>query len=188
MLIQFAERWNQYGIIADLAFKLKDISPQFGKTVLQKLVYILQEIYNVPCDYDYILYNYGPYCGELAEDLSFFSSMGGVKVEWNKSGGYRILPAVKTEHFRQRAKDFLDKYKNEISEVIKNFGWMTARDLELRSTIIFVYKESVRQNNMDKENITSRVKDIKPHFTQEEISSALEQLVQANIIHLMAST
>jgi len=54
--IQFTEKWDQYGLMAELALKLKGVSPQFGKTVLQKLVYILQEIYRVPCGYDYILY------------------------------------------------------------------------------------------------------------------------------------
>ena len=183
MLAQFAERWNQYGLIADLAFKLKNVSPQFGRPVLQSLVYILQEIYNVPCGYDYFLYNnFGPYCGELADDLNFFASMGGVKLEWHKRGGYRILPDVKTEYFRQVAKEFLDKYENKLSELIKNFGGMTGRDLELRSTIILVYKESLRQSNADKNNIISRVEDIKSHFSQEEISIALEELIKANII------
>ncbi|NLX01642.1 MAG: HD domain-containing protein [Syntrophomonadaceae bacterium] len=36
MGIKFSERWNQYGVIAELAVKLKGVSPQFGKTVLQK--------------------------------------------------------------------------------------------------------------------------------------------------------
>jgi hypothetical protein len=59
---------------------------------------------------------------------------------------------------------------------------MTGRDLELRSTIILVYKESLRQSNADKNNIISRVEDIKSHFSQEEISIALEELIKANII------
>lgn len=182
MVIQFAERWNQYGVIADLALKLKDVSPQFGKTVLQKLVYILQEIYNVPCEYDYILYNYGPYSGDLSEDLSFFASMGGVKVEWSQSMGYKILPADKTEHFRQRAKGFLDQYEDKVNAVVSNFGGMTARDLELRSTIIYVYKESLRNSTTDKNDIISRVRDIKPHFSLDEISDALAQLTKAGVV------
>ena len=40
MPIQFTEKWDQYGLMAELALKLKGVSPQFGKTVLQKLVYI----------------------------------------------------------------------------------------------------------------------------------------------------
>ena len=35
MPIQFTEKWDQYGLMAELALKLKGVSPQFGKTVLQ---------------------------------------------------------------------------------------------------------------------------------------------------------
>ena len=179
MGIKFSERWNQYGIIAELAVKLKDISPQFGKTVLQKMIYILQEVYEIPCDYEFVLYNYGPYSGDLAKDLSFFASMDGVKVDWSQNLGYKILPAAKTDHFRQRAQEFLNKYDVKIDEAIDIFGRMNAKELELRSTIIYVFKESP----MDNKSMISRVKEIKPHFTEDEIESAIEQLAAINILN-----
>jgi len=180
MALQFAERWNQYGIIAELASRLKDVSPQFGKTVLQKLVFILQEVYKVPCEYEYILYNYGPYSGDLAEDLSFFASMDGVSVQWNQGFGFKILPAGKTDHFRERAQNFLTTYNDAIEKVINNFGRMTAKELELRSTIIYVNKET----SMAKDNLIKRVKEIKPHFSESEISNSIEQLIELKIIAL----
>jgi uncharacterized protein YwgA len=179
MGIKFSERWNQYGIIAELAVKLKDISPQFGKTVLQKMIYILQEVYEIPCDYEYVLYNYGPYSGDLAKDLSFFASMDGVKVDWSQNLGYKILPAAKTDHFRQRAQEFLKKHDAKIGEAIDIFGRMNAKELELRSTIIYVFKESP----MDNKSMISRVNEIKPHFTEDEIESAIEQLTAINILN-----
>ena len=75
MRAQFMEKWDQYGLIAELALRLKGVSRQFGKTALQKLFYILQEVYRVPLGYDYTLYNYGPYSEELADDLVFLASM-----------------------------------------------------------------------------------------------------------------
>jgi uncharacterized protein YwgA len=179
MAMQFTERWNQYGIIAELASKLEGVSPQFGKTVLQKLVFILQEVYKVPCDYEYTLYNYGPYSNELAGDLSFFASLDGVKVEWNQGLGYKILPAPKTDHFRQKVRAFLDKYKNSIDEVINKFGRMSARELELCSTIIYVFNQSLT----GKDDLIFRVKEIKPHFSINEINDAVKQLIEYKIIN-----
>lgn len=43
--------------------------PQFGKTVLQKLVYLLTTIYVVPTGYEHTLYTYGPFSAELASDV-----------------------------------------------------------------------------------------------------------------------
>ncbi|CEO88711.1 hypothetical protein [Syntrophaceticus schinkii] len=105
MLIGFKERWDQYGLIAYLTEKLKGVSPQFGKTVLQKLVYIMQEVYELPTDYDYILYNYGPYCSELNDDLSYAALLDGVNIDWSGIG-YKISPSEKTEHYINKAKDF----------------------------------------------------------------------------------
>ena len=172
MPIQFTEKWDQYGLMAELALKLEDVSPQFGKTVLQKLVFILQEVYRVPCGYDYILYNYGPYSEGLADDLSFFASMDGVKIDFSRRLGYEIKKAGKTAHFRERGKGFLTQYASQIEEVIKEFGSMNAKELELRSTIIYVSKEEP----LDKKDLLNRVKEIKPHFTDSEIDNAYRDL------------
>ena len=172
MSVQFMERWDQYGLMAELALKLEGVSPQFGKTVLQKLVYILQTVYRVPCGYDYILYNYGPFSGELADDLSFFASMDGVKIEWGQGFGYKIKKADKTEHFRERGKGFLTKYAPQLEKVVEEFGGMNAKELELRSTILYVSREEP----IGKEVLLNRVKEIKPHFSISEIDSAYREL------------
>lgn len=172
MTIQFTEKWDQYGLMAELALRLKGVSPQLGKTVLQKLVYILQEIYQVPCGYDYILYNYGPYSEALADDLSFFASMDGVKIDWSRRLGYEIKEAGKTAHFRKRGVEFLTEYTPQINEVIEEFGGMTAKELELRSTILYVSKEEP----LKEQDLLNRVKEIKPHFSVTEIDSAYQEL------------
>ncbi|NLX01641.1 MAG: hypothetical protein GXY40_03820 [Syntrophomonadaceae bacterium] len=105
--------------------------------------------------------------------------MDGVKVEWSQTLGYKILPTAKTDHFRQRAQEFLNKYDVKIDEAIDIFGRMNARELELRSTIIYVFKESP----MDNKSMISRVNEIKPHFTEDEIGSAIEQLMGINILN-----
>ena len=169
---RFTEKWDQYGLMAELALKLKGVSPQFGKTVLQKLVYILQEVYRVPCGYDYVLYNYGPYSEELADDLNFFASMGGVRINWSRGLGYEIKEAGKTSHFRERGEGFLTKYAPQINGMIKRFGGMNARELELRSTIIYVSREEP----LEEEDLLNRVKEIKPHFSVAEIDSAYKEL------------
>ncbi|MGI6427995.1 MAG: hypothetical protein ACOX0L_10385 [Natronincolaceae bacterium] len=172
MSIQFMEKWDQYSLIAELTLKLKDVSPQFGKTVLQKLVYILQEIYKVPCGYNYILYNYGPYSAGLADDLNFFATMEGVKIEWGGGLGYEIKEADRTEYFREKGEDFLEKYAPEIDKVIKRFGRMHAKELELQSTIMYALKKE----SLNKGKLVQFVKEIKPYFTHSQIESSYQKL------------
>lgn len=182
MSVHFNEHWNQFGLIAELADQLKNRSPKFGKTILQKLVYIIQEIYGVPCDYNYILYNYGPYSSELANDLSYFTLLEGVNVEWSGKG-YEISPSAKTEHFKERANDFLAKNKDVILKTIENFGSMSAKELELRSTIIFVDKQITNLDEEQKKDmIVNKVSEIKPHFTVEEIKNAYDELLDQQFL------
>lgn len=83
--------WNQYGIIVELARRLENVSPQFGKTALQKMVYLLMEVYDVPCDYEYSLYTtYGPYSAELAANVDYVNALGGVKLYEGSKAGYEI--------------------------------------------------------------------------------------------------
>ncbi|MFY9140685.1 MAG: hypothetical protein WAO30_08005, partial [Thermacetogeniaceae bacterium] len=172
MPIQFTEKWDQYGLIAELTHKLQRISPQFGKTVLQKLVYILQEIYQVPCGYDFILYNYGPYSEVLADDLNFLASMDGVKIDWSRGLGYEIKVTGKTEHFRDRGKEFLTRYASQIDELVEKFGGLNAKELELRSTIIYVAKEEP----LEEKDLLNHVKEIKPYFSVAVIDNAYKEL------------
>src|SRR5450759_734982 len=102
--------WDRYALIADLARRLDGISPQFGKTALEKLVYFLQEVYAVDCGYDFELYSYGPYSAQLLSDLDMVKGFGAVAVE-RTSAGYDIKPAAEADAVRARAKEFLDSYK-----------------------------------------------------------------------------
>jgi uncharacterized protein YwgA len=182
MYVQFKERWEKYGVIAELADQLDDKSPQFGKTALQKLVYILQEVYGVPCGYDYVLYNYGPYCGELSSDLTYFSLLEGVNVDWSGKG-YEISPSKHTEQFIEKACDFLSRYEDPISKTVQYFGAMSAKDLELRTTIIFVSKQMTNQEEYERRRLViNKVNEIKPHFSIQEIENAYDELLALQVI------
>lgn len=176
MSIRFTENWHQYGLIAELVLKLEGISPQFGKTVMQILIYMLQEIHQVPCGYDYNLQNCSPYSADLNSDLDFLQTLDGVKIDWIKGRGSEIKKTGKTNHFRKKGGYFLEKYKPEIDKVVTNFGRMSARDLDLHSMIIYISKEDA----LDKDGLIRRVKEIKPYISHGEIVSAYCRLEPYN--------
>ena len=62
--------WHRYSLIGYLSKCLQDTPGSLGKTVMQKLIYLMQEAKGVPCGYEYRFYNYGPYASELSRDLS----------------------------------------------------------------------------------------------------------------------
>ena len=67
---------------AVLARRLEGRSPQFGKTVLMKFAYLLQEIYGIPLGYRFSLYTYGPYSKEVLAD--FMTNVRVTRLMWKR--------------------------------------------------------------------------------------------------------
>lgn len=176
--------WHQYALIVTLAEKMQEKGNWFGKTALQKLVYLLETIYKVPCGYNFSLYIHGPFCNELMDDLDYMDALDSVSVNYDPQvNGYRILPGLKREEIKDKARDFLATYQAHIEKLLADFGTMKARDLELRSTIIFVERAAHREKrNLSRNEFLQEVQSIKPHFSVAEIKSAIDELEEKGYI------
>lgn len=177
--------WESYGLIAELALKLKDRRPQFSKTALQKLIYLLQEIYGIDCGYRFDFYIFGPYCSDIELDLSLVASWDGVRIEPVASylGGYHIAPGDNNQAVREKAKDFLtrDDVSSAIEGLVNEFGSLSAKELELISTIIYVVREETVTSMV---KLLSIVKSLKPRFSEEEILNKIHMLQSRGLITL----
>lgn len=176
--------WEKYGIIAELAYRLHSLELRFGKTALQKLVYLLQELCNVKVGYDFSLYTYGPFSSELLSDLDFVESLNGVDVAFiPEIQGYEIFPGEANDSIRTKAKDFIDAADESITKIINDFGDFNAKELELRSTIIFVNRDLKRKGKSNfLDELINLVQAIKPHFSISEIKKALSELEEKGYI------
>ena len=179
--------WNRYALIAELADRLKDRCPQFGKTALQKMVYLLQEVYGVDCGYRFDLYTYGPFSSELLQDLDLVENIGGVNVVpvISGTGGYQILPGKHSEALKNKAMDFLsdEKVASSLHKLVADFGNYWAKDLELRSTIIYAAKDLRRSGNpVSRSDLVRIVREIKPRFTDAEVQQAIHEMEERGYI------
>jgi len=183
--------WNRYALIAELAKRLDAVSPQFGKTALQKLIFFLQEVYRIDCGYDFKLYSYGPFDSQLLGDLDLVENWGCVSVESvNASlGGYQIRPTKEVDYVRRKATDFLDApdTKKAIDNLVNIYGVMTARDLELRATIVYVERNlRAKGKSPTKKKICHLISQIKPKFSRQEIEDVVDELRKRKHIKLAA--
>ena len=176
---EISQEWDRYALIVELAQRLQGKHQQFGKTALQKLIYFLQEVYDVDCGYDFSLYTYGPFTSQVLQDLDLVESIGGVKVIPKREGldGYQIEPHENDERVQQQAGEFLDLHSDDLDTLIKEYGRFSAKELEMRATIVFVEREMNRDHgSVLREALVRVVSDIKPYFTEEEIEAAVEEL------------
>lgn len=173
--------WERYALISELAYRLKGKTPQFGKTMLQKLVFLLQELYDVKCGYRFALYTYGPFSPELHRDLEIADALGGVEVQivGTGLGGYHIAEGSLNDKLRERGKHFLkdDRTSESLDQLVNEFAGYSAKALELRSTVVFVYRNAgIPQSGAGRRKLVELVKDIKPRFPSEEIQEAVAEL------------
>ena len=171
--------WERYALIVELAKRLQGNSWQFGKTALQKLIYLLQVVYNVDCGYEFRLYTYGPFTSQVLQDLDLVESFGGVKVIPKREGldGYQIEPNGNCERVKEKATNYLDEISDDLDTLISEYGRFSAKELEMRATIVFVEREMNRDHgSVLREALVRVVSDIKPYFTEEEIEAAVEEL------------
>lgn len=164
-----------------LISKIVEQKPFLGKTAMMKIIYILQQVYSVPLGYDYEIYTYGPYCSEVMEDIQLAADFKAIRINSvvfpNGNLGYELREGDNIKNIIDMEKDFVYSYGDSILEVIKIFGNKTAKELELSSTIIYMYI-NYTYNNWDNsiEKVSEGVKKIKPHFDIETIKEEYNNL------------
>ncbi|MBI3979121.1 MAG: hypothetical protein HY331_13130 [Chloroflexi bacterium] len=177
--------WNRIGLISYLADRMKGTSPQFGKTALVKVVYILQEHKGVPCDYQFSLYNHGPFSSQILSDLDYADFIGVVDVVYRESGygGYVIEPGEEASVAQGRARAFLEQHREAISSVTDQFGRCSAKELELRATTLYVQKDASQRNApLTLEQLARQVRLIKPQFSDREVLAAIGKLEDLQLL------
>jgi hypothetical protein len=133
-----------------------------------KLFYFLQELKGVPLEYDFRLFNYGPFDSEVLSDLSSACGLGTVvedTVLYPNGYGYAIKPGPQADQIDGEL-EFKDPgLASLVDHVVQEFGRFTASELELRSTILFVDRELAGGSQKASfEDVVERVRQIKPHF------------------------
>lgn len=168
--------WNQYAV---LAYIVREVGGKttLGKTALQKIVYLLQEIGRVPIGYQYFFYHHGPYSADLAGDIDFVSTLGGINVSYDSFiNMYSITEGSKIDMLLGKGSDFLKAYKDKIDRVISDFKGKKAKDLELLSTIVYSVGMAQGESSLSEKELIGQVSALKPKFNNVQIEEALAAL------------
>jgi uncharacterized protein YwgA len=168
--------WHQYAAISYVAEKAQGAHP-LGKTAMQKLIYLIQELTGVPVGYRFRIYNYGPYSSDLAEDVTYVEFLNGIRVDFDAAlNSYKIEVSEKAPFLKEKAREFIDRYQSGMDKIIQEFGQRKARELELVSTTVYVSRVLQATQTYSQERLMSQVQEIKPKFRPEEIQQAIKDL------------
>jgi uncharacterized protein YwgA len=168
------DRENRIKLLLHLINKLNKGKQKFrsGETSIQKLIYFTMKMKDVPFEYKYTLYNYGPYSFELGEDLRDMENSHIILKEPDPSDfGFRFLPNLEMKYVQDVIKEYTE-YDGKMERVIDEFKMKPAKYLALIST--FMYVDDTQKPKDDQEQI-ELVSKIKPMFSKWELEGALNE-------------
>lgn len=160
--------------------------PGFGRTALMKLTYFLQTIHGVPLGYQFRLYTYGPYDGQVLEDLRIAEFIGAVRsqqVVTPVGMGYSIQPSGGALCDAPE----IAPYRGAINAIAVEYAGRTAMDLEMASTILFVDRTATEEGRMvTKQDISRQVKALKPRLDEMRITLEATAMRQKGYLQAVA--
>jgi uncharacterized protein YwgA len=167
---------DRNGQLAIVAFISKELSSshKLGRKAFQKLIHLATNLVGIPTGYQFSFYTYGAYSRELASDLELAEDICAV-VSNRVSGtsGFDIQPGPMNAIVLGFADEVLDVQRLKLNWLIQNFGNLSARSLELHSTIVFVQQN---ESSHDDSAFFKRVQSLKPHYSLIEIESATNKI------------
>lgn len=153
-------------------------NPKLGKTAIMKATFMLQQVKGVKLGYDFSIYTYGPYASDVMTDIDNLVEEGFISstmYPYNNYVGYRLEVTKNGEaEIAMQPMDTESQALKDISDFIRG---KSAKELELYSTIIYIanlYKKNAWSGG--EKSIVEKVKEIKPHFSTDDIQGAYQQL------------
>lgn len=173
------ELLTRLSVLINFAERRQRNSNRLGKTALQKLLYLLQEVYGVDLGYRFELYTYGPYEAGVMRDVDYAKSLELLSIDYDYNNGYNITPGPKAQSLDDYKEFINSKHGSLFDQLFDQFGSKNARQLELSATLVLLAKDDP---DCDNDVILNRIKDIKPKYDKKELESALSELVDSNIL------
>jgi uncharacterized protein YwgA len=157
-------------LIAHLVKRIQEKYPgkQIGKTIVQKMLYLLSRdgVLNV----DYSMHYYGPYSQKIASEIDFAESTDIIEIKWVDNKGYFI--SSNTDKFES----IIEAEKNYVDVIVDRFGGFNAKELSIIATALYL-----RDNfEIDDTKIVDSVHNIKEQYSAQEIRSILQK---SGILH-----
>jgi hypothetical protein len=166
------DRLQKITVLTRLVERLKAHESWCGETHIQKATLLLQELFEVPTGFEFILYKHGPFSFDLRDELvAMRADMVLIPTDPYGSSWRVTENATRIQSFHQRT---LAKYGEAIEFVARKTGGKNVGELERLATALWVTRRE-KQFGTDEER-AERIHQLKPHVSVEAALGALMQL------------
>lgn len=169
-MLSNVERWV---VIGELVKGLREHQGWAGETHLQKTLYFLQEMLQVPMGYDFVLYKHGPYDFDLHDELGGMLSNSILTLEHRPPYGPRFSVSEIGERLIDQRKNGIVQYNQHIRFIANTLSKKDIRDLERLGTALLVKREFP---DLDEVTLAGKIVELKPHVLQDMAINALREV------------
>ena len=160
-------------IITTLIDTMRQKGSWCGETHLQKATYFLQELLNVPLDFNFILYKHGPFSFDLRDELTALRANEMINIEPQALPfGPRINSTKGGKKVQNNHPKTIKRYKKPIQFIADKIDAKGVLDLERLTTALYVTRQTGRDSSIEER--VDKFIDLKPYFSSSEASSAFE--------------
>lgn len=157
-------------VISMLVEALQEHGSWCGETHIQKATYCLQEVTNVPLEFNFILYKHGPFSFDLRDELTAMRAYGFLDIRLNPYPyGPSLCITETAKALIQNFPETLQKFNKQISFIAKALGDKAVAELERLATALYVTRE---EDLKDIDERASIIHKLKPHVSIEEADAA----------------
>jgi uncharacterized protein YwgA len=161
--------WSRKAMIAELSEQLLAHGSWCGETHIQKCVYFLEDLFEVPVGYDFVLYKHGPYSFSLHDELIEMKVRGMLVAEPQGQYGPTLRPGTVGRLLLERQGRAGAASSEQIAFVAERFGNAAAADLERVATALFI----TRRRKTPKEQRAAVLTQLKPHIAPSDAKAAV---------------
>jgi uncharacterized protein YwgA len=148
-----------------------------GETHIQKACYLLEELFENPLGFEFILYKHGPYSFDLSDELTAMRADNVIELRTKvQFYGPSLLPAGNSQLIKNMYTKTMGKFEPLVKFVAKKVGSAGVSDLERLSTALYV---TSKENTDGSIEARSRlIHKLKPHVSIEEAREAVKSIDQ----------
>jgi len=167
---------KKQALVLFIVRKLSEQKGWHGPVFVQRFIYLLQELLDVPLDLFFILYKHGPYSFELAETLTFLTAnyLLEFKLPLNHLSP-TLVPGKHAAYYDKKFKAEMDAINPRVTWLITKVNDMDFGKLTLLTFALYVLKQ-LRVQGKDEKKLISEMHQIRPVFSKKQITEAVEAL------------
>jgi len=126
-------------VIQEASKVAKQEDTYVGRTALQKVMYFLKAL-NVPINYRFDIYRYGPFCQEILDDVNILIVEAVIKDKSSSRRKYsNYAPDINTNELITNFTD-IETHRKKVKSIVNAFIPLKPKELELLSTLDYLYR------------------------------------------------